>query len=173
MKPPNRIVLMGVSGAGKTTAGGILADKLGGLFVDGDDLHSQANIDKMRPGIALTDDDRRPWLDLVARVLRERDGARPLIVACSALKRSYRQRLGEDFHLIYLKGTSYIYLKGTSSEIARRLQIRQLQDCDGHFVPISLIESQFEALEAPEISVVMDMEQSPHEIVEKIILALS
>ena len=160
MKPPNRIVLMGVSGAGKTTIGRLLAAKLGGLFVDGDDLHPQANIDKMKQGLALTDDDRRPWLNRVAQVIREHDGARPLIVACSALKRSYRRRLGNDYYLIYLKGTS--------SEIARRLQ-----DRDNHFLPISLLESQFEALEEPYNALVLDLDQPPHEIAEKIILALS
>lgn len=165
MKPPNRIVLMGVSGAGKTTVGRLLADKLSGLFVDGDDLHPQANVDKIRQGIALMDDDRWPWLDRVAQVIREHDGARPLIVACSALKRSYRRRLGEDYHLIYLKGTS--------SEIARHLQARQLQDRDDHFMPISLLESQFEALEEPDNALVLDLDQPPHKIAEKIILALS
>ncbi len=165
MKPPNRIVLMGVSGAGKTTVGRLLADKLGGLFVDGDDLHPQANVDKMKHGIPLTDDDRRPWLDRVAQVMSEHDGARPLIVACSALKRSYRRRLGEDFHLVYLKGTS--------SEIARRVQARQMHDGDDHFMPVSLLESQFEALEEPDNALVLDLDQPPHEIAEKIILALS
>jgi gluconokinase len=160
VKPLNRIVLMGVSGAGKTTVGRLLAAKLSGLFVDGDDLHPQANVDKMKHGIALTDDDRWPWLDRVAQVIREHDGTRPLIVACSTLKRSYRRRLGKDYYLIYLKGTS--------SEIARRLQ-----DRDDHFMPISLLESQFEALEEPDNALVLDLDQSPHEIAEKIILALS
>ena len=160
MKPPNRIVLMGVSGAGKTTVGRLLAAKLSGLFVDGDDLHPQAKVDKMKHGIALTDDDRWPWLDRVAQVIREHDGARPLIVACSTLKRSYRRRLGKDYYLIYLKGTS--------SEIARRLQ-----DRDDHFMQISLLESQFEALEEPDNALVLDLDQPPHEIAEKIILALS
>jgi len=160
VKPPKLIVLMGVSGAGKTTVGQLLADKLSGLFVDGDDLHPQANVDKMKHGIALTDDDRWPWLDRVAQVIREHDGARPLIVACSALKRSYRRRLGKDYHLIYLKGTS--------SKIARRLQ-----DRDDHFMPVSLLESQFEALEEPDNALVLDLDQPPQEIAEKIILALS
>ena len=160
MKLPNRIVLMGVSGAGKTTVGRFLADKLSGLFVDGDDLHSQANVDKMKQGIALTDDDRWAWLDRVAKVIREHDDARPLIVACSALKRSYRRRLGEDYHLIYLKGTF--------SEMARRLR-----DRDDHFMPFSLLESQFEALEEPENALVLDLAQPPHEIAENIFQALS
>ena len=160
MKPPKLIVLMGVSGAGKTTVGRLLADKLSGLFVDGDDLHPQANVDKMKHGIALTDDERWPWLDRVAQVIREHDGASPLIVACSTLKRSYRRRLGKDYYLIYLKGTS--------SEISRRLQ-----DRDHHFMPISLLESQFEALEEPDNALVLDLDQPPHEIAEKIILALS
>lgn len=151
---------MGVSGAGKTTIGGLLADKLSGEFVDGDDLHPQANVDKMKQGIALTDDDRWPWLDRVAKVLREHDDETPLIVACSALKKSYRRRLGEDYHLVYLKGTS--------SGISQRLQ-----DRDDHFMPGSLLESQFDALEEPENALVQDLGQPPHVIAEKIILALS
>ena len=151
---------MGVSGAGKTTVGRLLADKLGGLFVDGDDLHPQANVDKMRQGNSLTDADRWPWLDKVAKVIREHDGTKPLIVACSALKRSYRRRLGDNFHLVYLKGTS--------NEIARRFQDRH-----DHFMPMSLLESQFAALEEPDNALVLGLNQSPHEIIEKIVFKLS
>jgi carbohydrate kinase (thermoresistant glucokinase family) len=156
---------MGVSGAGKTTVGGLLAEKLSGVFIDGDDLHPQVNVDKMKQGVALTDNDRRPWLDRVAKVIREHDGASPLIIACSALKNRYRKRLGDDYHLVYLQGTP--------GEIARRLQARQLQGGDDHFMPVSLLESQFEALEEPNNAVVMDVEQPPQEIAAKIILALS
>ena len=141
-----------------------MADKLSGEFVDGDDLHSQANVDKMRRGIALTDDDRWPWLERVAKVLREHDGEIPLIVSCSALKSSYRRRLGENYHLIYLKGTL--------SEIAARLQARQLQESGDHFMPISLLESQFDTLEEPDDAIVLDPGQPPHEMAEKIIRAL-
>jgi gluconokinase len=160
VKLPNRIVLMGVSGVGKTAVGRILAGKLKGLFVDADDLHPQANVDKMEQGIALTDDDRWPWLDRVAKVLREHEEERPLVVACSALKRIYRRRLGEDYHLVFLKGTS--------SDITQRLQ-----DRDDHFMPISLLESQFEALEEPENALIQDLGQPLNEIAENIILALS
>ena len=156
---------MGVSGAGKTTVGRLLAEKLNGVFCEGDDLHSQTNVDKMRRGIALTDEDRRPWLDRVAKVIQEHDGAMSLVVSCSALKRSYRRRLGEDYQLVYLKGNS--------SDIARRLKARQSQNRDGHFMPISLLESQFEALEEPDNAIVLNLNQAPHKIVEKIILALS
>ena len=164
MKPLSCILLIGVSGAGKTTIGRLLAEKLNGVFCEGDDLHSQANIDKMRQGIALTDEDRRPWLDRVTKVIQERDGERPLIVACSALKRNYRRRLGKDYYLVYLKGSL--------SEIAQRLKARQSQDREGHFMPVSLLESQFEALEEPDNAIVLHLDQSPDEIVEKIILAL-
>ena len=151
---------MGVSGAGKTTVGHMLADKLDGQFVDGDDLHPQVNIDKMKQGIALTDDDRRPWLNKVAKVIREHDGTKPLIVACSALKRSYRRQLGGDFHLVYLKGTP--------KEIARRLQ-----DRSDHFMLGVLLDSQFAALEEPDNALVLDLDQPSYEIAEKIVFKLS
>ena len=160
MKPPNCIVVMGVSGAGKTTVGHMLADKLDGQFVDGDDLHPKVNIDKMKQGIALTDDDRRPWLDKVAKVIRVHDGTKPLIVACSALKRSYRRQLGGDFHLVYLKGTP--------KEIARRLQ-----DRSDHFMLGVLLDSQFAALEEPDNALVLDLDQPSYEIAEKIVFKLS
>jgi carbohydrate kinase (thermoresistant glucokinase family) len=165
VKPPNKVVLMGVSGAGKTTIGLLLASKLDGLFIDGDNLHSQANVKKMKKGVPLTDNDRRYWLGRVAKVISNHDDTRPLIIACSALKQSYRQRLGEDYHLIYLKGTS--------RQIAQRLQKRKSQDSKKHFMPVSLLNSQLDSLEEPYKAIVMDLNQSPHEITKKIILALS
>lgn len=159
MKPPNRIIIMGVSGAGKTTVGRLLADRIGGLFIDGDDLHPQTNVEKMKQGVALSDADRWPWLDKVAKVIQEHGDTKPLIVACSTLRRRYRRRLGDNFHLVYLKGTS--------KEIARRLQDRH-----DHFMPMSLLESQFEALEEPNNALVLDLDQPPHAIAEKIVQAL-
>jgi len=153
-------VVMGVAGAGKSTVGRLLADRLGGLFIDGDDLHPRVNIEKMSKGIALTDADRRPWLDAVAKVIRAHDGAKPLVVACSALKKSYRRRLGGDFHLVYLKGTA--------DAVARRLRDRH-----GHFMPRALLESQFKALEEPEDGLVVGLDQPPEEITDRIVLALS
>ena len=97
---------MGVSGAGKTSVGQMLAAAMGGLFVDGDDFHPPANIRKMQQGLALDDEDRLSWLDRIADHIAERDATTPLIVACSALKRDYRRRLGHrGFHLVYLKGS--------------------------------------------------------------------
>jgi gluconokinase len=133
VKFSSRILLMGVSGAGKTTVGRLLAEKVGGIFCEEDDFHSQANIDKMRRGVALTDEDRRPWLSRLAKVLQEHDGTRPLVVTCSALKRSYRQQLGEDYHLVYLKGSINV--------VAQRLKVRKSQGRDSHYMPISLLES--------------------------------
>ncbi len=156
---------MGVSGAGKTTIGFLLANKIDGLFIDGDDLHSQANIKKMKKGTPLSDNDRWHWLGRVASVIRDHKETRPLIIACSALKQSYRQRLGEDFHLIYLKGT---YM-----QIAKRLQKRSLQVGENHFMPASLLNSQLEILEEPYKAIVIDLNQSPNEITNKIIQALS
>ena len=160
MKPPNRIVLMGVSGAGKTTVGGLLAERLGGLFVDGDDLNPLANVDKMKQATPLTDADRWPWLDKVAEVIRAHNSMKPLIVACSALKQRYRRRLGGDFHMVYLKGDANV--------IAKRLQGR-----DNHFMPQELLKSQFSALEEPDNAIVLDVAQPPESIAEKIITELS
>ncbi len=160
MKPPNRVVIMGVTGSGKTTVGRLLAEEFDGSFVDGDDLHPQGNIDKMSRGSALTDADRRPWLDEIAKVIRDHKEVTPLVVACSALKKNYRRRLGDGFHLIYLKGTPAL--------IAGRLADRR-----DHFMPGSLLESQFQVLEEPEDAIVMDLDHTPREIVEKIIVELS
>ena len=132
-----RIVIMGVSGSGKTSVGRALAARLGIDFVDADDLHPAANVEKMRAGQPLTDDDRWPWLDQVALTLAENA---PVIVACSALKRSYRDRIrgacGEPVR--------FIHLSGSRDEIAARMAART-----DHYMPESLLDSQFASLEAP------------------------
>lgn len=132
-----RIVIMGVSGCGKSSLGEGLAERLGIPYRDGDDLHPPANVEKMRAGIPLTDDDRSPWLDRVAATLRD---AAPIIVGCSALRRAYRDRLraGAGGPL------RFIHLTGDRDLIAGRMSGRT-----GHYMPPSLLDSQFAALEPP------------------------
>ncbi|PYE82347.1 gluconokinase [Pseudoroseicyclus aestuarii] len=134
-----RIVIMGVSGSGKSAAGSGLAEALGGRFVDGDDLHPEANVAKMSRGEALTDADRWPWLALVAEVLRE--SPPPVVVACSALKRAYRDRIREEAGC----ELQFLLLDGPADLLAARLAGRH-----GHFMPTSLLQSQLDTLERPE-----------------------
>lgn len=138
--PPLRMVLMGVAGCGKSTVGATLAARLGAAYVDGDDLHPPANIEKMSRGVALTDEDRWPWLTRVGQALVKPEG--PLIVGCSALKRAYRD------HIIETTGApvTFIHLAGTADVIQARMTDRK-----GHFMPPALLASQFAALEPPEI----------------------
>lgn len=134
------VILMGVSGSGKTTVGTRLADTLGWTFVDGDHFHPQCNIEKMGRGEPLTDADRRPWLRSIRAFISERLSSNdPAIVACSALKASYRDLLldGND-------GAQLIYLRGEYDLIRKRLMGR-----DDHFFDPALLDSQFDALEAP------------------------
>ena len=132
------LVLMGVSGCGKSTVAALLAGQLGWDFQEGDDLHSEANVEKMASGQPLTDDDRRPWLDAVASWIRKHDLAGiPGIVTCSALKRSYRDRLRGP-HVVF------IYLAGSNDEIRNRLSARM-----NHYMPSALLDSQLACLEPP------------------------
>jgi gluconokinase len=132
-----RVVIMGVSGCGKSSVGEGLAARLGIPYRDGDDLHPAANVDKMRAGVPLTDDDRWPWLDRVAQVLA--DDA-PVIVGCSALRRAYRDRLRAGAG----GQVQFIHLTGNRDVIAGRMAART-----DHYMPPSLLDSQFAALEAP------------------------
>lgn len=130
---------MGVSGAGKSSVAALLAGRLGWPFAEGDDMHPQANIDKMAAGHPLDDADRRPWLERVAGWIRERVAAgEGGIVTCSALKRRYRDALRGP-------GVLFVYLTSTKEEIAARLVARH-----GHFMPAALLDSQFADLEPPE-----------------------
>jgi gluconokinase len=132
------LVVVGVSGSGKSTVAGLLAGRLGWDFQEGDDLHPEANVQKMAAGHPLTDDDRMPWLARVAEWIAVRTSAgRPAIVTCSALKRSYRD---------VLRGESvvFVYLAGPPELIARRLSTRV-----DHYMPPSLLESQLATLESP------------------------
>lgn len=158
------IVVMGVSGSGKTTVGRLLAEELGWPFYEGDDYHPPANIQKMTRGGTLTDEDRASWLDMLSQLIRELDGeGRSAVVACSALKQSYRDvlagRWGTDVRFVYLKGTSYL--------IRKRLEERR-----GHYMKAGLLESQFDILEEPAQSVVADITASPEVIVNRVKRAL-
>jgi len=153
------LVVMGVSGAGKTTVGRRLAKKLKVDFVDGDAFHPPENVRKMCAGFPLTDTDRQAWLASLARVIqRHRRARKGLIVACSALKERYRKVLVGSH-----QDVKFIYLKGEESLIRRRLINRR-----GHFMPASLLTSQFQALEEPREAVVVEVKGTPEMILSEI-----
>lgn len=156
----NGYLVMGVSGCGKSTIGEILAKRLGWSFFDADDFHPEANIAKMRAGTPLTDEDRAPWLDRLALLLATETAAgRPLVLACSALRQRYRDRLLRD-----LQSVEVVYLRGSEELIGSRMQKRT-----DHFMPAALLRSQFEALEEPQAGpgvIVADLRLSPAEIVD-------
>jgi gluconokinase len=161
--PPLVIVLMGVSGCGKSTTGAALSKTLGWSFRDADSFHPPANIDKMRAGMPLTDDDRRPWLAAIGQWIDARRAAgEPGIVSCSALKRAYRQSIIGARREVRL-----VYLEGDVALIGQRLRTRK-----HHFMPAALLQSQFAALEAPtaaERPVVVPVRMSPRRVVATII----
>ncbi|WP_090390442.1 gluconokinase [Niabella drilacis] len=133
------IIIMGVSGSGKTTVGKAVAEMCGCRFIDGDDLHPVANIEKMRSGTPLTDEDRRGWLSRIHQEMTELNAAGiSVVVACSALRQRYREVLRNGVDILFL------YLKGDPRQVGALLGARQ-----GHFMPAGLLQSQFEALEEP------------------------
>jgi len=151
---------MGVAGCGKSAVGAALAARLDATYLDGDDLHPQANIDKMSRGEALTDEDRWPWLTLVGQKLAAPDGI--LILGCSALKRRYRDHIRKEAGAPVL----FVHLAGSRKLIATRMAARA-----GHFMPASLIDSQFAALEPPgpdENAVTVDIDRPLERIVDDI-----
>ena len=155
---------MGVSGCGKSSVGAVLAAHLAGIYVDGDDLHPAANVAKMRIGIPLTDEDRWPWLDKVGACLALADDT--ALIGCSALKRVYRDRI----RAVVGAPISFIHLAGTRETILRRLQARR-----DHFMPPALLESQFAALEPPDVderAITVNIDQPLDAIVAAIIAAL-
>ncbi|MGV0718284.1 gluconokinase [Mycolicibacterium sp. XJ662] len=152
------IVVMGVSGSGKSTVGAALAQRLRVPYADADDFHPPANIAKMTSGQPLDDDDRRPWLDAIGEWLAER-GERGGVMSCSALKRSYRDQLRRHCPAI-----EFVHLSGTPEVIGRRQASRP-----GHFMPASLLQSQFatlEPLDSDEDGVTIDVDQSIDSIIE-------
>jgi carbohydrate kinase (thermoresistant glucokinase family) len=161
------VIVMGVSGCGKSTVGALLALRLRWEFEDADWFHPKANVEKMHSGIPLTDEDRRPWLDAVAAWIdKTRCSGGHDVVACSALKRRYRDVLIGDRADVRL-----VYLKGDEALIARRIATRH-----EHFMPRTLLHSQFEALEEPgsdENPIVVSIEPRPREIVDQILSALN
>jgi gluconokinase len=156
------IVVMGVSGAGKTLVGRTLADALGWPFHEGDDYHSAANIEKMSHGIPLTDDDRAPWLAalhhlIVGIITRDERG----VVACSALKHSYRQDLAST--TLRRSAVRFVYLDVPRAVLEQRLRARR-----GHFAPPELLDSQLATLEEPHDALRVNGDQPPAEIVREI-----
>lgn len=154
-----RVVVMGVSGCGKSTVGQQLAERLGLPFVEGDTLHPPENVARMAAGIPLTDEDRWPWLDRIAQALADaRDGG--VVVACSALKRAYRDRLrsaAPDLALVHLRGTRDV--------LAARLASRR-----GHYMPASLLDSQLQTLQPPEPderAIELDVDTPPRTLVRQ------
>ncbi|MBW4676180.1 MAG: gluconokinase [Desmonostoc geniculatum HA4340-LM1] len=157
------IIMMGVSGAGKTTIGKLLADSLNWEFSDADAFHSPENVEKMRCGIPLTEADRTPWLqDLQAAIKNWLQENKNMVLACSALKESYRQFLVVDRERIKL-----VYLKGSYELIQQRLQERH-----NHYMTEKLLDSQFNTLEEPSDTLYIDVIETPQVIVQDIRTAL-
>lgn len=160
------VIVAGVSGSGKTTVGGLLARRLGWPFADGDSFHPASNVSKMAAGMPLTDDDRWPWLRAIGDWMDERAaGGEPCVVACSALKRAYREAL--------LDGRPAARL--AFLDVGHDLDAHRLGARHGHFFPAALLDSQFDDLEVPrsaEGALVLSADRGPDELVDEIIRGL-
>lgn len=155
------LIVMGVSGCGKSTIGKLLAEELGWPFFDGDDFHPPANVTKMSKGIPLDDEDRAGWLVALADLIRGHlEKGRSGVLACSALKQRYR-----DVLLVDPAQVKFIYLKGSYELIKARMLARP-----GHYMKPGMLDSQFAALEEPDDAITVEIAQSPAEIVSEVIL---
>jgi gluconokinase len=152
------LIVMGVVGAGKTTIGRLLAEQLGWEFADADDFHPRSNVEKIRHGIALHDEDRRPWLAALGEAIAHWiDERRNVVLACSALKRAYRRELASGPQV------KFVYLKGSADLIAERLRSRH-----GHFADEQILASQLADLEEPQAAATVDIAATPQQIVAEI-----
>jgi gluconokinase len=152
------VIVMGTTGSGKTTIGSLLAKRLGWEFVDADDFHPPSNVEKMKHGIPLTDADREPWLKaLHDKIVEWTAEKRSVVLACSALKQSYRDELraSSDVKFVYLKGSYQLF---SERVLARR----------GHFAKQDLLASQFATLEEPTDAIIVDAAPSPEQIVSEV-----
>ena len=157
------LILMGPTGCGKTTIGHLLAHRLAWPFIDGDDFHPAANVAKMQSGLPLTDDDRRTWLASLRRAIENHIRAgQSAVMACSALKRIYRELLGVDQQVV-----KTVYLRGSFDLLQRRIAARR-----GHFMPPALLRSQLDTLEVPRGGLAVDIDDPPEEIVARIMNSL-
>ena len=158
------IVLMGVSGCGKTRIGEALTQTMGWPFYDGDDYHPKANINKMSQGMPLNDDDRQPWLEELYKIIREHlDRGIDVIVSCSALKAKYRETLRGD-----LETVRFVHLAGRAEVIYERLQHR-----NGHFMKAEMLQSQFADLEIPQDALSVSIDQPVNKVVAEIVEKLN
>ena len=157
---PQIIIVMGVAGVGKTTIGRMLAERLGWTFLDADDFHPEANVAKMQSGKALNDVDRRSWLERLHTVIGARLQSQvPTVLACSALKSSYRRKLRNGH-----EGVVFVYLRASRKLVEDRLGART-----GHFFSADLLASQFAALEEPDDALVVDAAAPATDIIEQIV----
>ncbi len=152
------IIIMGVAGCGKSTIGAMLAHELGWDFYDADDLHSESNRVKMAQNTPLTDEDRADWLDSLRNLIGQNiQNEKPIVLACSALKKSYRD-------ILMINGQAeFIYLRGTYEQIKARLLQRS-----GHFMSAKMLASQFDILEEPQDALTIDITHTPQEIISAI-----
>lgn len=160
---PNIFILMGVAAVGKTTLGKSLADATGGLFFDGDDFHSTANREKMAAGMALTDEDRKNWLESIARLITDHSSdSTPTFIACSALKQSYR-----DILISAHPSLAFLFLTADPETLRQRITDRH--ESGEHFMPPSLLDSQLATLEPPADALELDSTKPISELVSALI----